>query len=100
MVENIFRQIAARRGTSLNIKAIIIEAAAQVDRPLFYAVAVIVASFLPIYVLAGPSRAAVEPLAPPAGCPALAAWRFDAPAFSPAVGGVVSDARPCTAALG
>src|SRR5665213_2750968 len=48
MVENIFRQIAARRGTSLNVIEIVKAAAAEVDRPLFYAVAVIVASFLPI----------------------------------------------------
>src|SRR6201999_3810464 len=38
MVENIFRQVAARKGTPLNIREIIAEAAAQVDRPLFYAV--------------------------------------------------------------
>ena len=63
MVENIFRQVAARRGTALNIKAIIAEAAAEVDRPLFYAVAVIVASFLPIYVLAGPSGTLFKPMA-------------------------------------
>ena len=63
MVENIFRQIAARRGTALNIKTIIAEAAAEVDRPLFYAVAVIVASFLPIYVLAGPSGTLFKPMA-------------------------------------
>jgi heavy metal efflux system protein len=63
MVENIFRQVAARKGTPLNIKEIITEAAAQVDRPLFYAVAVIVASFLPIYVLAGPSGTLFKPMA-------------------------------------
>jgi cobalt-zinc-cadmium resistance protein CzcA len=63
MVENIFRQVAARKGTPLNIKEIISEAAAQVDRPLFYAVAVIVASFLPIYVLAGPSGILFKPMA-------------------------------------
>ncbi len=63
MVENIFRQVAARRGTALNIKAIIADAAAEVDRPLFYAVAVIVASFLPIYVLAGPSGTLFKPMA-------------------------------------
>jgi cobalt-zinc-cadmium resistance protein CzcA len=63
MVENIFRQVAARRGTTLNIKTIIAEAAAEVDRPLFYAVAVIVASFLPIYVLAGPSGTLFKPMA-------------------------------------
>jgi heavy metal efflux system protein len=63
MVENIFRQVAARGGTALNIKTIITEAAAEVDRPLFYAVAVIVASFLPIYVLAGPSGTLFKPMA-------------------------------------
>ena len=63
MVENIFRQIAARQETPLNVIAIIKDAAAEVDRPLFYAVAVIVVSFLPIYVLSGPSGALFEPMA-------------------------------------
>lgn len=63
MVENIFRQVAARKGTSLSIKEIILDAAAEVDRPLFYAVAVIVASFLPIYVLSGPSGTLFKPMA-------------------------------------
>ena len=63
MVENIFRQIAARRGTPVNVMEIIKEAAAEVDRPLFYAVAVIVASFLPIYVLSGPSGTLFKPMA-------------------------------------
>jgi heavy metal efflux system protein len=63
MVENIFRQIAARRGTPLNVKEIIQDAAAEVDRPLFYSVAVIVASFLPIYVLSGPSGTLFKPMA-------------------------------------
>ena len=61
MVENIFRQIAERRGTPLNVKEIIRDAAAEVDRPLFYAVAVIVVSFLPIYVLSGPSGTLFKP---------------------------------------
>src|SRR5208283_5574671 len=38
MVENIFRQIVARKGTPLNVKEIIQDAAAEVDRPLFYSV--------------------------------------------------------------
>jgi heavy metal efflux system protein len=63
MVENIFRQIAARKGTALNIVDIIKDAAAEVDRPLFYAVAVIVVSFLPIYVLSGPSGTLFKPMA-------------------------------------
>jgi cobalt-zinc-cadmium resistance protein CzcA len=63
MVENIFRQIAERKGTSLNIREIIVDAAAEVDRPIFYAVAVIVVSFLPIYVLSGPSGTLFKPMA-------------------------------------
>jgi heavy metal efflux system protein len=63
MVENIFRQIAARGATGLDVKAIIKDAAAEVDRPLFYAVAVIVAGFLPIYVLTGPSGTLFKPMA-------------------------------------
>ena len=63
MVENIFRQLALRRGTPLSVGAIIRDAAAEVDRPLFYAVAVIVVSFLPIYVLSGPSGTLFKPMA-------------------------------------
>ena len=63
MVENIFRQIAERKGMPLNVKAIIRDAAAEVDRPLFYAVAVIVVSFLPIYVLSGASGTLFKPMA-------------------------------------
>jgi cobalt-zinc-cadmium resistance protein CzcA len=63
MVENIFRQIALHEGAPLNIRDIIKEAAAEVDRPLFYAVAVIVAGFLPIYVLTGPSGTLFKPMA-------------------------------------
>ncbi len=63
MVENIFRQVAARRGESLKIREIIAVAAAEVDRPIVYAVAVIAAGFLPIYVLSGPSGKLFRPMA-------------------------------------
>lgn len=63
MVENIFRQLAARKGAPMNVPAIIRAAAAEVDRPLFYAVAVIVAGFLPIYALSGPSGTLFKPMA-------------------------------------
>ncbi|MEO7478311.1 MAG: CusA/CzcA family heavy metal efflux RND transporter [Lysobacteraceae bacterium] len=63
MVENIFRQIALHEGKPFNINDVISEAAAEVDRPLFYAVAVIVAGFLPIYVLTGPSGTLFKPMA-------------------------------------
>ena len=63
MVENIFRQIALRQGTRLNVLEIIQDAAAEVDRPLFYAVAVIIVGFLPIYVLSSPSGTLFKPMA-------------------------------------
>jgi len=63
MVENIFRQIALREGKPLDVRGVIRDAAAEVDRPLFYAVAVIVLSFLPIYVLTGPSGTLFKPMA-------------------------------------
>ncbi|HKR75398.1 MAG TPA: efflux RND transporter permease subunit [Rhodanobacter sp.] len=63
MVENIYRQLALREGTPLDIGAVIRAAAAEVDRPLVYAVGVIVAGFLPIYVLSGPSGTLFKPMA-------------------------------------
>jgi cobalt-zinc-cadmium resistance protein CzcA len=63
MVENIFRQLAARHGQPFNLMQVIADAAAEVDRPIFYAVAVIVAGFLPIYVLSGPSGKLFTPMA-------------------------------------
>ena len=63
MVENIFRQVAARKGQQISIRQVIVDAAAEVDRPIFYAVAVIVAGFLPIYVLSGPSGKLFAPMA-------------------------------------
>jgi cobalt-zinc-cadmium resistance protein CzcA len=63
MVENIYRQLALRRDSGVGTVQIIRDAAAEVDRPLFYAVAVIVVSFLPIYVLTGPSGTLFKPMA-------------------------------------
>jgi cobalt-zinc-cadmium resistance protein CzcA len=63
MVENIYRRLAARQGESYNLMKVIADAAAEVDRPIFYAVAVIVAAFLPIYVLMGPSGKLFTPMA-------------------------------------
>ncbi|MGA0586779.1 efflux RND transporter permease subunit [Dyella sp. KRB-257] len=63
MVENIYRQLAGRKGEDVGVLAVIRAAAAEVDRPLFYAVAVIVVSFAPIYVLSGPSGTLFKPMA-------------------------------------
>ena len=61
MVENIFRELAGRQQGA---PAMVIRAAARdVERPIFYAIAVIVAGYLPIYVLQGPSGRLFQPMA-------------------------------------
>ena len=63
LVENIHRQLAQRHGTTYSLREVIIAAAAEVDRPIVYATAVIVAGFLPIYALNGPSGKLFAPMA-------------------------------------
>jgi cobalt-zinc-cadmium resistance protein CzcA len=63
MVENVFRHLALRHETEYNLREVIVEAAAEVDRPILFAVAVIIAGFLPIYALAGPSGKLFQPMA-------------------------------------
>jgi cobalt-zinc-cadmium resistance protein CzcA len=63
MVENIYRELAERRGTDYNFHEVILHAARDVDRPIFYSVAVIIAGYLPIYALTGPSGKLFHPMA-------------------------------------
>ncbi|HEY6446112.1 MAG TPA: CusA/CzcA family heavy metal efflux RND transporter [Acidobacteriaceae bacterium] len=63
MVENIFRVLGEREGTGYNLMDVIVEAARDVDRPIFYSVAVIIAGYLPIYALSGPSGKLFRPMA-------------------------------------
>jgi cobalt-zinc-cadmium resistance protein CzcA len=63
MVENIYRQLARRHGTEYRLKDVILDAASEVNRPIVYAIAVIVAGFLPIYALTGPSAKLFRPMA-------------------------------------
>ena len=63
MVENIYRELAERRGTEYNLHEVILHAARDVDRPIFYSVAVIIAGYLPIYALTGPSGKLFHPMA-------------------------------------
>ncbi len=63
MVENVFREIAERQGEEFDLIEVIRMAARDVERPIFYAVAVIIAGYLPIYVLTGPSGRLFQPMA-------------------------------------
>jgi cobalt-zinc-cadmium resistance protein CzcA len=63
MVENIYRELALREGLSYKLHDVILTAARDVDRPIFYSVAVILAGYLPIYALTGPSAKLFHPMA-------------------------------------
>ena len=63
MVENIFRELGAREGQKYDLEEVIRNAAKDVDRPIFYSVAVIIAGYLPIYALTGPSGKLFKPMA-------------------------------------
>jgi cobalt-zinc-cadmium resistance protein CzcA len=63
MVENIFRELAERANQEYDLLAVIRSAAKDVERPIFYAIAVIIAGYLPIYVLTGPSGRLFQPMA-------------------------------------
>ena len=63
MMENIYRELAERAGQPINVNEVILLAAKDVDRPIFYSVAVIIAGYLPIYALSGPSGKLFHPMA-------------------------------------
>jgi cobalt-zinc-cadmium resistance protein CzcA len=63
MMENIYRELTERQGQDYKLHDVIIAAARDVDRPIFYSVAVILAGYLPIYALSGPSGKLFLPMA-------------------------------------
>src|SRR5215469_15439152 len=63
MVENVYRELGLREGQQYNLHEVILAAARDVDRPIFYSVAVIIAGYIPIYALSGPSGKLFHPMA-------------------------------------
>jgi cobalt-zinc-cadmium resistance protein CzcA len=63
MVENIYRELSLRHGQEYKLNDVIRAAARDVDRPIFYSVAVIIAGYLPIYALTGPAGKLFHPMA-------------------------------------
>src|ERR1700674_115336 len=63
MVENVFRELGLRQGRNYDLQEVILAAAKDVDRPIFYSVAVIIAGYIPIYALSGPSGKLFHPMA-------------------------------------
>jgi cobalt-zinc-cadmium resistance protein CzcA len=63
MVENIFRELGLRAGKQYDLHEVILAAAKDVDRPIFYSVAVIIAGYIPIYALSGPAGKLFHPMA-------------------------------------
>jgi cobalt-zinc-cadmium resistance protein CzcA len=73
MVENIYRELGLRYGTEYRLSDVILTAAKDVDRPIFYSVAVIIAGYLPIYALRGPAGKLFHPMADTMGFALLGA---------------------------
>jgi heavy metal efflux system protein len=63
MVENIYRELGLREGQKYDLHEVILTAARDVDRPIFYSVAIIIAGYIPIYALSGPSGKLFHPMA-------------------------------------
>jgi heavy metal efflux system protein len=63
MVENIYRELSERYGQEYSLTEVLLHAAKDVDRPIFYSVAVIIAGYLPIYALSGPAGKLFHPMA-------------------------------------
>ncbi|MGD0427480.1 MAG: CusA/CzcA family heavy metal efflux RND transporter [Candidatus Acidiferrales bacterium] len=63
MVENIYRELGLREGQKYDLHEVILAAARDVDRPIFYSVAIIIAGYIPIYALSGPSGKLFHPMA-------------------------------------
>jgi heavy metal efflux system protein len=63
MVENIYRELGLREGKEYSLREVILQAAKDVDRPIFYSVAVIIAGYIPIYALSGPAGKLFHPMA-------------------------------------
>lgn len=63
MVENIYRELGERYGHDYQLTDVLLHAARDVDRPIFYSVAVIIAGYIPIYALSGPSGKLFHPMA-------------------------------------
>jgi heavy metal efflux system protein len=76
MVENIYRELGLRRGQEYELSEVILAAARDVDRPIFYSVAVIIAGYLPIYALSGPAGKLFHPMADTMGFALVGALFF------------------------
>jgi len=64
IVENIYRHLTAHGvDRSRPLKERILEAASEIERPLFFSTAIIVCAFLPLFFMSGPAGALFGPMA-------------------------------------
>src|ERR1700719_905783 len=63
MMQNIYRELAERHGQDYKLHEVVAAAARDVDRPIFYSGAVILAGYLPIYALTVRSGKLFVPMA-------------------------------------
>ncbi len=63
MVENIFRHLGERSGRGESKAAVILDAAREVNRPIVFSIAIIIAVFLPLFTLEGVEGKMFSPMA-------------------------------------
>jgi cobalt-zinc-cadmium resistance protein CzcA len=63
MVENIVRHLSKTNGTSTSVRDLIRQAAHEVQRPVFYAIAIIITAYMPIFTLQSVEGRLFKPMA-------------------------------------
>src|SRR5206468_7410931 len=63
MVENIYRHLSSGEDAGLPLKARILRAAREVERPLFFSSIVMVCAFIPLFSMKGPEGQIFGPMA-------------------------------------
>ena len=68
MVENIYRRLGEPRGPDESVLSVVTSAAADVQRPIFYSVSIIVLAYLPIFTMESVERKMFSPMAVTISC--------------------------------
>ncbi|MFV2008128.1 MAG: efflux RND transporter permease subunit, partial [Longimicrobiales bacterium] len=112
MVENIYRHLSEEESERGTVAERVLAASKEIGRPIFFAILVIIAVFLPLYTLTGIEGKLFTPLARTVTyamvgslivailiTPALSVWVFRRGKFAPTKGSIVWLRRPYLAAV-
>jgi heavy metal efflux system protein len=112
MIENIYRHLSEERSEEGTVAQRVLSASKEIGRPIFFAILVIIAVFLPLYTLTGIEGKLFTPLARTVTyamvgslimailiAPAISVWVFRGGNFAPTKEGIVRLRRPYLATL-